>query len=88
LNIHLVRMGGCSADTMFLNKGDIAHVTKEKYESFINKILEAESLPGKSVSAFGVSRTSRLKGIKRNFAYIAIQYVSLILHPDLFCDAN
>jgi len=47
LNIHLVRMGGCSADTMFLNKGDKAHVTKEKYESFINKILEAESLARK-----------------------------------------
>jgi len=32
---------------MFLNKGDEAHVTKEKYESFINKIREAESLAKK-----------------------------------------
>jgi hypothetical protein len=47
LNIHLVRIGGCSADTMSLNKGDKAHVTKEKYGSFINKILEAESLAKK-----------------------------------------
>ena len=47
LNIHLVRMGGCSADTMFLNKGDKAHVTKGEYESFIKKILEAESLAKK-----------------------------------------
>jgi hypothetical protein len=47
LNVHLVRMGGCSADTMFLNKGDKAHVAKEKYESFTNKVLEAESLARK-----------------------------------------
>jgi hypothetical protein len=47
MNIHLVRMGGCSADTMVLNKGDKAHVTKEIYESFINKLLEAESLAKK-----------------------------------------
>lgn len=47
LNIHLVRMGGCSADTMFLNKGDKTHVTKGEYESFIKKILEAESLAKK-----------------------------------------
>ena len=32
--------------------------------------------------------TASILSIKRNFTKIAIQYVSLILHPDLFCDAN
>ena len=44
LNIHLVRSGGCEAWTMLLAKGDKAHVTRKEYESFAEKILEAESL--------------------------------------------
>jgi hypothetical protein len=44
LNIHLVRLGGCEAWTMLLAKGDKAHVTRKEYESFAEKILEAESL--------------------------------------------
>lgn len=47
LNIHLVRSGGCEAWTMLLAKGDKAHVTRKEYESFFEKIIEAESLAKK-----------------------------------------
>jgi hypothetical protein len=47
LNIHLVRSGGCEAWTMLLAKGDRAHVTRKEYESFVEKLIEAESLARK-----------------------------------------
>jgi len=47
LNIHLVRLGGCQAGTMLLDKGDKAHVTREEYKYFSEKIIEAESLAKK-----------------------------------------
>lgn len=47
LNIHLVRLGGCPAGTMLLDKGDKAHVTREEYKYFTEKIIEAESLAKK-----------------------------------------
>ena len=47
LNIHLVRLGGCEAWTMLLAKGDNAHVTRKEYQSFAEKIIEAESLAKK-----------------------------------------
>jgi hypothetical protein len=47
LNIQLVRSGGCEAWTMFLAKGDKAHVTRKEYEAFVEKVIEAESLAKK-----------------------------------------
>src|SRR5215510_1513999 len=44
LNIHLVRLGGCSAWTMLLDKGDKAHVLCVEYKAFTEKIIEVESL--------------------------------------------
>jgi hypothetical protein len=47
LNIHLVRMGGCPAGTMLLNGGDKTPVTREDYEAFSKKVIEAEGLAKK-----------------------------------------
>jgi hypothetical protein len=47
LNVHLVRMGGCPAGTMLLNKGDKTPVTREEYEAFTKKVIEAEALAKK-----------------------------------------
>ncbi len=47
LNIYLVRKGGCPAGTMLLNKGDETPLTREDYETFAKKIIEAEALAKK-----------------------------------------
>jgi hypothetical protein len=47
LNIHLVRMGGCPAGTMFMNRRDKTALTREEYESFVMKVIEAEDLAKK-----------------------------------------
>jgi hypothetical protein len=47
LNIHLVRMGGCPAGTMLLNGGDKTPLTREEYEAFATKVIEAERLAKK-----------------------------------------
>src|ERR1044072_9946216 len=40
LNVHLVRMGGCPAGTMLLNRGDKTPLTREEYEAFAKKVIE------------------------------------------------
>ena len=41
LNIYLVRKGGCPAGTMLLNKGDETSLSKDDYETYAEKIIEA-----------------------------------------------
>ena len=43
LNIYLVQMGGCPAYTMLLNQGDKTPVTRNQYEAFAEKIIDAEA---------------------------------------------
>jgi hypothetical protein len=50
LNIHLVRMGGCPAGTMLLNRGDQTPLTRAEYESFAKKVIEAEESAKKEKS--------------------------------------
>ncbi|CAN5592774.1 hypothetical protein BH20ACI4_BH20ACI4_22520 [soil metagenome] len=47
LNIYLVRNGGCPGGTMVLNVGDKTPLTKEEYEAFVKKLIEAEQLAKK-----------------------------------------
>ena len=44
LNIHLVRQGGCPAGTMLLNPEDKTSLTREEYQAFEKKVIEAEKL--------------------------------------------
>ncbi len=44
LNIHLVRMGGCPAGTMLLNPEDKTSLTREEYQAFAKKVVEAQQL--------------------------------------------
>jgi hypothetical protein len=44
LNIHLVRMGGCPAGTMMLNPEDKTSLTREEYQAFAKKLIEAQQL--------------------------------------------
>lgn len=47
LNIYLVRNGGCPGGTMLLNAGDKTSLTKEEYQAFVKKLIEAEHLARK-----------------------------------------
>ena len=44
LNIHLVRQGGCPAGTMLLNPEDKTSLTREEYQAFEKKVIEAEKI--------------------------------------------
>jgi hypothetical protein len=43
LNLYLVRKGGCSAQTMLLNRGDKTSLAQAEYESFVKKVVDAEN---------------------------------------------
>jgi hypothetical protein len=44
LNIYIVRIGGCPAGTMVLNRGDDTPLTRDAYEAFEKAVWEAEKL--------------------------------------------